>query len=166
MVDVFVPKGKVEFPPICPMCLKPGPSTRVTVSDKHGDISCEVAYCNQCADKIGWHDLVWYGPAVRVREVSDTSVVFQFKSARYAQGFLEINPAAFQPNRGWRWLRLKPWLKKLLILLLKFAVVYFLYLGIVLPFAHAAVAEIVPWIGIPFSLAVVYVWAQLRTGQK
>jgi hypothetical protein len=165
MVDVFVPKGKVEFPPICPMCLKSGPSTKVTVSDKHGDLSCEVAYCNKCANKIGWRGLDWYGPAVRLREVGNASVVFQFQSPRYAEVFLEINPAAFRPNRGWR---LKLRLKKLLILLLKFAVVYFLYLGIVLPFAHAAVAEIVPWIGIPFGLAVVYVWAQLmkRTKQK
>jgi hypothetical protein len=113
--SVFAPKGQIHFPPKCPMCLQANTTAKVTVSDRKGHVCCDVGYCKKCAGRIGWHDLVWYGPALRVREVSNKWVVFQFKSARYAQEFLDINPAAFQPNRGWRWLGLK----KLLILLLR-----------------------------------------------
>jgi len=172
MVDVFVPKGEVGFPAICPMCLKSGPSTKVAVSDKQGHVSCEVAYCKQCADIIGWHHLEWHRPAVQVRELGDKWLAFQFKSAQYAHQFLEFNPMAFEPKWGWRWAsmanKVRAPVRKALAHLLRFAVVYFLYLGVVLPFAHAAVAEVVPWIGIPFSLAAVYVWALLikRTKPK
>jgi hypothetical protein len=106
MIGVMVPKGSVRFPPRCPMCLIPDPSAKVTISDRKGHLSCDIAYCDRCARRIEWRrrnfPTFGGGPAVRVLELGDKWVLFQFKSARYARQFLEINTTAFKPDRGWR----------------------------------------------------------------
>ena len=161
MIDVVVAKGEVAFPPICPMCLRQGAATKLRVSDTESGVSCDVTYCGKCSRRVGWYNLwpvPWWGPRVRVRQLGNKSLLLQFSSARYAATFLEMNPTAFIPERGWRW---RPKAKKCFAYLLKFAVAYSLYLGIFLPIAHADMVEVVPWIGIPFAAAGVYVWARL-----
>lgn len=161
MIDVMVAKGNVHFPSICPVCLVPDPSAKVTISDKEGHLGCDIAYCDRCARRIGWRRRYFPtfggGPGVRVRGLSDKWVVFRFKSTRYADLFLEINSTAFKPDRRWR----RSTARKGLNLILKFAVVYSIYLAIFLPIAHADMVEIVPLIGIPFAAGSVYIWSRL-----
>lgn len=154
--EVVHRKGHVKFPAMCPRCLEPKVSASIRISDRRDRVKCDVPYCSRCAGRIGWSPFLF--SAVLVGELSEEWILFRFRSTEYAHQFLETNPTGFTPELGWRW---KSKVKKGLTHLVRFAAIYSLYLGIVLPFAHARIAEIVPWLGIPFGIAAVYVWAQL-----
>jgi len=217
-VRVIVSYAYIEFPPVCPRCLRPAKTSTVTIIEKGGKDEFEIPHCSDCARRIRWWKswnsaiylcaavilasivrliisspevgallfmlfviavLAGYVlryvlgllPSLQFRELGEEGTLFWIRSAQYTRQFLESNSWAkpYTPTELERVLKADKakWLRRSGT----FAAVYFVYLGIVLPFTRArqgfgrfaryAYDERVIILGIPFALAVIYLWERL-----
>jgi hypothetical protein len=113
--------------------------------------------------------LLYLRPALRVSVLGEESFLLRLRSPEYARQFLDINPAAFEPEPGWRRARSTGTPGRWASELITFVCSYALYVGFVLPFAHARYSASVPMMGVPVAAAATYLfhkWGRARARSK